>query len=329
MKYIPYLILLILTSCESLVNTIPEDKLPKGDPQLTLFCYISPQDTLIRAKVSRSSPAFGEYSGNGQPYFLENGDTIRTNQPLTTARVTISDGQTTATLRYQNTSQIFAIPTSQFPIKAGQTYTLTVTEGGQKAQATCTVPKSQVPVKSYTLDSALTNRFGGNQMTLNTSFTWEDPVGEANYYRVNVYELIDAPNFRFDPVEKKYYEYRQTIINNYRIDRNTFRGLYQNDKNLDGTTFTSPRFESFRNLADYNFGPVIDGKPLLPSRPAERLGIFLQIMNVDLPYYEFHRSLENYNGDNPFTEPSLIYTNVKGGLGVFAGYNKSIRIIKP
>lgn len=329
MRYLPLFILLVLTSCESLVNTIPEDKLPKGDPQLTLFCYISPQDTLIRARVSRSSPAFGEYSSNGQSYFLENGDTIRSNQPLTTATVTISDGQTTATLHYQNTSQIFDIPTSQFPIKAGKTYTLTVSEGGQKAQATCTIPKSQVPVKSYTLDSAITNRFGSTQMTLNTNFTWVDPAGEANYYRVNVYELIDAPSFRFDPVEKKYYEYRQIFVNNYRIDRNNFRGDFQNDKNLDGTTFVSPQFESFNGLANYGGGVVVEGKPLLPSRPAERLGIFLQIMNVDVPYYEFHRSLENYNGDNPFTEPSLIYTNVKGGFGVFAGYNQSIRIIKP
>lgn len=329
MKYLPYLIFLLLTSCESLVNTIPEDKLPKGDPQITLFCYISPQDTLIRAKVSRSSPAFGEYSSNGQSYFLENGDTIRTNQPLTTASVTISDGKTTATLRYQNTSQVFDIPTSQFPIKAGQTYTLTVSEGRQKAQATCTIPKSQVPVKSYTLDSALANRFGSTQMVLNTNFTWEDPAGEANYYRVHVYELIDAPNFRFDPAEKKYYEYRQTVVSNYRIDRNNFRSIFQNDKNLDGTTFSSPQFESSNSLANYGGRIVVDGKPLLPSRPAQRLGIFLQIMNVDVPYYEFHRSLEDYNGDNPFTEPSLIYTNVKGGLGVFAGYNKSIRIIKP
>ncbi|WP_373512620.1 DUF4249 domain-containing protein [Persicitalea sp.] len=329
MKYFAFLLLIVLTSCESLVNTIPEDKLPQGDPQLTMFCYISPQDTVIRAKVSRSRPAFGMYSSNGQSYFLENGDTIRTNQPLTTATVTISDGQTTANLRYQKPNQVFDLPVSQFPIRAGQTYTLTVTEGGQKAQATCTVPKDQVPVKSYTLDSMIGNRFGNTQKILTTNFTWDDPAGEANYYRVNVYEVIDAPAFRFNQAEKKYYEYRQTFINNYRVDRNNFRSVFQNDKNLDGTTFASPQFESYSSLLNYGGGITVDGKPLLPSRPAERVGIYLQVQNVDVPYYEFHRSLENYNGDNPFTEPSLIYTNVKGGLGVFASYNQSTKAIKP
>lgn len=329
MKYFPYLLILVLSSCESLVNTIPDDKLPKGDPQLTMFCYISPQDTVIRAKVSRSSPAFGEYITNGQSYFLENGDTIRTNQPLTTATVTISDGQQTANLRYQKLNQVYDLPAGQFPIRAGKTYTLTVSEGGQKAQATCTVPKNQVPVKSYTLDSVLSNRFGSTQRVLTTNFVWDDPAGEANYYRVNVFEIIDAPSFRFDQAEKKIYEYRQTFVNNYRVDRNNFRSAFQNDKNLDGTTFASPQFESFSNLASYGLGITVDGKRILPSRPAERVGIFLQIMNVDVPYFEFHRSLENYNGDNPFTEPSLLYTNVRGGLGVFASYNRSTKVIRP
>lgn len=329
MRQLIFFLLLVLTSCESLVSTLPEDKLPQGDPQITMFCYISPQDTVIRAKVSRSSLAFGEYYTNGQTYFLENGDTIRTNQPLTTATVTISDGQTTANLQYQKLNQVFDLSTSQFSIRAGQTYTLTVTEGGQKAQATCTVPKKQVTVKSYTLDSIIATRFGNTQRVFTTNFTWDDPAGEANYYRVNVYEVIDAPNFKFNQADKKYYEYRQTFVNNYRIERNNFRSAFQNDKNLDGTTFASPQFESYSSLVNYGGGITVDGKPILPSRPAERVGIFLQIMNVDVPYYEFHRSLEDYNGDNPFTEPSLIYTNVKGGLGVFASYNRSTKVIKP
>ncbi len=329
MRYTFCLLLLVLISCESLVNTIPEDKLPQGDPQITMFCYISPQDTVIRAKVSRSSPAFGEYITNGQSYFLDNGDTIRTNQPLATATVSISDGQTTVNLPYQEFNQTFEIPVSQFSIRAGQTYTMTVTEGGQKAQATCTVPKNQVPVQSYTLDSMIANRAGSTRMVYVTNFTWDDPAGAANYYRVNAYEVIDAPDFRLNEADKKYYEYRQTYINNYRVDRNNFRSIFQNDKNLDGTTFSSPQFESYTSLSNYNRIITVDGKPVFPSRPAERVGILLEVMNVDVPYYEFHRSLENYNGDNPFTEPSLIYTNVRGGLGVFASYNRSVKVIKP
>ena len=329
MKQIAFFLLLALTSCETLVNTIPEDKLPLGDPQLTMFCYISPQDTVIRAKVSRSSPAFGEYITNGQSYFLVDGDTIRSNQPLTTATVTISDGETTARLKYQKLGQAFEIPASQFPVRAGRTYTLTVAEGGQTAQASCTVPQNQVPVKGYTLDTVSSDRFGRREQKLVVNFTWDDPAGQANYYRARAYEVIDAPNFRFNQEEKKYYEYRQLFVNILRSDRNNFRGTFQNDKNLDGTTFSSPRFENYSDLANYG-GPItVDGKVIMPSRKAERTGVFLQVMNTDLPYYEFHQSLEKYNGDNPFTEPSLIYTNVKGGLGVFASFNQSTKVVKP
>jgi hypothetical protein len=35
----------------------------------------------------------------------------------------------------------------------------------------------------------------------------------------------------------------------------------------------------------------------------------------------FHQSIFNYTGDDPFSEPTQIYTNVTNGLGVFAAAN--------
>ncbi|WP_310590718.1 DUF4249 family protein [Dyadobacter sp. CY347] len=41
-------------------------------------------------------------------------------------------------------------------------------------------------------------------------------------------------------------------------------------------------------------------------------------------------SSENcYNNDDPFVEPAMIYTNIKGGLGCFGGYNTALLIVKP
>ena len=64
------------------VNTIPQDKLPKADSQLTMFCFLSPQDTIIRVKVSQTSPLFSEYTYGGNSYFIVNGDTTRTGDCL-------------------------------------------------------------------------------------------------------------------------------------------------------------------------------------------------------------------------------------------------------
>jgi len=46
------------------------------------------------------------------------------------------------------------------------------------------------------------------------------------------------------------------------------------------------------------------------------------IFHTDKSYYEYHKSIElNRGGDNPFSEPVIIYSNIKNGLGVFCSYN--------
>ncbi len=54
----------------------------------------------------------------------------------------------------------------------------------------------------------------------------------------------------------------------------------------------------------------------------ESIDVFLY--RVDEHYYEYHRSLELVSQieENPFAEPANVYTNIEGGLGVFAGLNR-------
>ncbi len=49
----------------------------------------------------------------------------------------------------------------------------------------------------------------------------------------------------------------------------------------------------------------------------------LYLYNCSYSYFQFNKSLLNYSGDNPFSEPTLIYNNVKGGFGCFAAYTRS------
>ena len=332
MKYLPCLLLLVLTSCETLVNTIPEDKLPKTESQLTMFCFISPQDTVIRVNVNESKPLFSEYDLNSVEYYVVNGDTIRSGDVVYRATVTISDGKNKATIPYRKDNRYFSLPASQFPIRAGQTYTLTVTDGKRTAQATCTVPINSVPIKKYNLDTAIVTNFSRKDTVLVTSFAWDDPAGQADYYRVRVYEEQEVPFFNFNPTTKTYVENRERIqFFFYSRQNDEGRTGLVNDINLDGTTLSSGQFEkTFNNSFYFSYSfPVVDGKRLIPSRGVESLGVFLLLNHTDFAYYEFHRSLERFSGDNPFVEPSLIYTNVKGGFGVFAGFNQSVKVIKP
>jgi len=45
------------------------------------------------------------------------------------------------------------------------------------------------------------------------------------------------------------------------------------------------------------------------------------IINCSEEYYKYHMSVKNYQGDDFFVEPSLIYNNVENGLGNFSSFN--------
>jgi hypothetical protein len=53
----------------------------------------------------------------------------------------------------------------------------------------------------------------------------------------------------------------------------------------------------------------------------ELLGMQFFLLSTDEHYYHFHRSLQRYEPENPFSEPTIVYSNVSNGLGVFAGFN--------
>lgn len=51
--------------------------------------------------------------------------------------------------------------------------------------------------------------------------------------------------------------------------------------------------------------------------------ITVQYLHCSEEYYLYKRTLQNYieNDGNPFSQPVQIYSNVEGGLGIFAGYS--------
>jgi hypothetical protein len=49
----------------------------------------------------------------------------------------------------------------------------------------------------------------------------------------------------------------------------------------------------------------------------------IYLLNINLDYFNFYNSLSKVRDITPFTEPTIVYTNVKGGLGVFAAYTRT------
>lgn len=301
--YIWLLASLMLSSCETLVSTIPESKLPKIASKLVVQSFISPQDSVIRVVVSETNPLFSE-------------SPVSSNI-VTDAQVSISNGTRSVTLRYDSTSQLYVFRTRFFPIQGGMTYTLTVKDSTRTAVASTTVPNVRATIKSYEIDTAYTtlynNPFGRKDTVFTVKMTWQDLPNSTNYYRVRA-SLRTTLSFFENDTEQS----RATVNTYFNWEDNLGVSEFQNDVNRDGGVLSSPRGKTAIPPAR------VDAAPWGSYQTNRVVAFILFLSTTNKEYYEYHKSVDrSENSDNPFVEPSLVYTNVQGGLGVFAACNSS------
>lgn len=146
--------------------------------------------------------------------------------------------------------------------------------------------EAQVPFTTVPINAISVDAFEENYSKgdrIKVFFT--DEPGAVNYYRLAVaFAFVTA----FIP---------DTIIDDARINE-----LYS-DVGRDGESVS------------------LDGRFYHQNDSLKYYDIYLY--NCNQSYYNFQRSLRNYSGDSPFSEPTLIYSNVKGGFGCFAAYTRS------
>lgn len=281
---------LCLSSCTRNATNVD---IPTIEPQLVVQCFISPQDSAIKAYVSMSSPVFGNTSS------LDG---------VTDATVKISDGVLTVPLKleFSNGNSYYIADTSALKILAGKTYTLWVsTLSGFAAKASCTVPyPADTTSLKYNWDSTseTNTETGGIDRTIQLNMEWKDAPGESNYYRVGAFVLTylaDNPSSNFQEV----------MYNNANNDLIT-------DKNNDGSILA--RRDLTAVVSEYD-GGVISGFSFKPK------GIKMYLLTCDVNYFKFHESADRNSNNNPFSEPTLIYTNIDGGLGCFGASNQFIK----
>ncbi|MBO9703267.1 MAG: DUF4249 domain-containing protein [Sporocytophaga sp.] len=267
------------------IRTLDEKDMPKIEPKLVIGGYISPQDTLIKIIVGKSVPI---YKKNDQWYNL--------NPPVKDASVLLSGNGVSVSLLYDERSSSYTVPASQFTIVPGTTYHLTVsTPAGLYAEAETTVPENINSSLTYKIDTVevTSNNYGYSGKSIQVSVWWDDIQQHNNYYRIygEIVVLYDST----------YYNY--PMYN------------YHYDLNFDTKNIVIKDI----GYANGKFGPFKADTPLQSKRFND---IRLSLLNTDRNYYEFYRSYDSNYQDDPFSEPQNIYTNIKGGLGVFASYQK-------
>jgi hypothetical protein len=302
--------LIFLSGCESLINDLDQDKLPEIESKLAVECYISPQSARLEAIVTQSQPLFGPATYN--PEYVKN------------AQVFLSDERNRIQLMFDDSTFNYSADTSTFKILAGKTYTLTVDDGKRFVKATCTVPLKLPVLKSFTVEKIYSG-FGIDSLA-SIKFSWEDIKNETNFYGVRGYYVSEQTSLRFDNETNDAVPYRYISKSLLHFEKN---GIY-NDINLDGITFNSPESRVYlpQNMEfTYQDKNGVEKSFYINPKISE---VRVEILHIDENYYKFFRSLENNDfQDNPFVEPTLIYSNIEGGLGCFGAFNANGKTVKP
>lgn len=296
---------LFLTACESLVGIVPESKLPHVKSKLVVHSFISPQDTALYVMVTESVPIFGEVEvGTGQR-----------DRVISKATVSFSNGAGKIDLKYDPVNQLYSAPTSSFPIQPGHTYVLQVTDGERSVKATTTVPEQSAAISSYRMDTiyARSGFFASIADTLLTMrFSWRDLSGKQNYYRARSLLNVSDISEQLDNDGKVI---RQ--ISTYTL---MWKNSFISDNNLDGSLLSSE--EARYSLS--NIGWIGPPRNTYPRYRRKINFVDLELYHTTKEYFDYHRSVQTANraDDNPFAEPGITFSNVEGGLGVLASYNK-------
>jgi Domain of unknown function (DUF4249) len=282
--YLLVLIGLFLSSCNSFVKEVSLKNLPENKESLVLNAYISPQDTILAARILYSNVVFGETQVNEriQEKIIDN------------AKVFINEGSNIIELKFDNKQNLYLANTKIFKIKSGKTYQIKVTDSnGQIYSAETTVPQ-QVEFKVLTPKKINQNEFNYNN--------WEVPINlEAQpntYYRIGVFS-------------------RET---NLFVDQNGKQVLGIIETGSDAMQFFKNESQKIQTLNEkIKTFFQLENNTNSNSRKTKMV-----VFNVDQNYFKYHESIKkNFQNENPFAEPSLTYSNVNNGYGCFGSYASS------
>ena len=304
---LPLLILLCL-GCETVVEVSP----PRYDPEPVATGFFSP-DSTWSVTMHRSLGATVKRDAS--------------HEYITDASVMILDGSNTVDiLSYQGNgryvSSTGAIPSYEIP------YILRVAfPNNTSLQATSTAP-SPVLISDYSIESLPQPEFNPfSETKYQLRITFSDLPG-INFYRIGVYrrERNQHANDETDP---------DSVYKTVDFDGLTpgWSCGYSDDVFSDptdpggGSGLLCDEFVVTDRLfdgGDYSWSGTTFGL----SDEIGRKELRLIISSLSEDYYQYLHSLErNFFYDPLIEEPFPVYSNVSGGLGVFAGYTNTTLVL--
>jgi hypothetical protein len=270
--------------------TIP---LPKVERKLVLTCFISPDEDSLTARITWSKPIFG----------VDNSYIETVNNA--TVEITGPDGS--AGFYFEPVSESYVVHKELIQIKPGATYTVTARlPTGAMVRGTCTVPqRTENSFDVEVQDSILRYQdINGNDVYSYKIMMLFKPSAEGeSWYRLGAYQRYLLDYFPDKPKQETW------NLLDYELDTRFF-------------TANGPVTNPYSTV-------VYTGGGYFTESDSSSVFRFI-LTQGDRSYVQFHESVFNFEGDNPFAEPVRLFTNVEGGLGVVCSYLKeSLTIEKP
>ncbi|WP_198034414.1 DUF4249 domain-containing protein [Dyadobacter tibetensis] len=300
-------------SCESLVTDLDPNSIPGTRPKLVVESYISPQLPAVQVSVSESKTIYGPVDNN----FIS----------IKNAKVVLSDGSREIVLPYHTDLDRYQVDSATFRIVPGKTYLLTVSANNKLVRASTVIPPAHVKLNRYLIDTLLNRNFRGDS-TLRIRGFFNDPAGQTNFFSHRAYIEYEVTEMVYDPVTGSYHQKRVRRRRIMDSDDNFGPSQLQNDINLDGKELKAPTWYftfPWQTLENIN-APSIPDREYSPNPVIVK--IHMETLNVDEAYYRFHRSWLEGSGNNPFSEPTVIFSNIQDGLGCFGSYQNGVTIIR-
>lgn len=203
-----------------------------------------------------------------------------------------------------------------FQPQVGIKYTITVdVPGFETITAHSQIPTPIQLVSAEITDLQFFEPLAEKQTTVryNVSVAFEDPSMVENYYHINLLQQFRP----FDILEQ------DTLY----FQEETWPVLFSNQMN---TNFQVAHIGGGLLLKDEGF----DGQTIRRELPIEftylptrnELGkLFIELRAVSKEYYQYFSTISRQEGvsDTPFSDPVIVYDNINGGQGVFAGFSTS------